>query len=107
MTVPKETNTAVSGEETSISVDGPWKLSLKKAGEEKFVYERDLLTLKNITSSQFLPDFSGTMKYETTVEIEKSELCQRGILDLGEVYETAEVWVNGSCVGCQFAAISI
>lgn len=103
MTVPKEINTAVCGEKTGILVDGPWKLSLKKAGEEKFVYERDLLTLKNITSSQFLPDFSGTMKYETTVEIEKSELGQRGILDLGEVYETAEVWVNGSCVGCRIA----
>ena len=102
-----------------------WKLFLKKAGEDLFIYAKELFALKNITSSAFLPDFSGTMKYETTVVWperggEKEQKEQNGAegecveteenrsdqepdsiayLDLGDVYETADVWVNGVRAG--------
>lgn len=88
-------------------VDGVWKLSLKKAGEDKFVYERDLMTLKNVTASSFLPRFSGTMKYETEIILESLQTygCEQHyrLLDLGQVYETAQVWVNGTDAGCRIA----
>ncbi len=96
-----EADKTIFKEEKHISLDRPWKLSLKKAGEDRFIYERDLFLLKNITSSGFLPDFSGTMKYETTVDLSWNADTLMGILDLGRVYETAEVWVNGLCVGCR------
>lgn len=88
-------------------MDGVWKLSLKKAGEDKFVYERDLMTLKNVTASSFLPRFSGTMKYETEIILEslQTDGCEQQyhLLDLGQVYETAQVWVNGTDAGCRIA----
>ena len=111
------TKKACPGQE-EILVEGPWKLSLKKAGEDKFIYERDLFALKNLTSGSFWPDFSGTMKYETSVIVSrdgrKEGTNEEGgqeaeneagsvILDLGEVYETAEVWINGQRAGCRIA----
>ena len=116
-----------SGAAKEQTVEGPWKLFLKKAGEDLFIYEKELFALKNITSSAFLPDFSGTMKYETTVvwperggEKEQKEQNRAGecvdgenrsdqepdsiaYLDLGDVYETADVWVNGVHAGCRIA----
>ncbi|MNL54112.1 Glycosyl hydrolases family 2, sugar binding domain [compost metagenome] len=44
-----------------------------------------------------LPSFSGTFRYDTEFEWDGSG---NGILlELGEVYETAEVWVNGENAG--------
>jgi hypothetical protein len=43
------------------------------------------------------PTFSGTYRYETTFEWQQS--AQKVTLDLGAVYETAEVWVNGQPAG--------
>ena len=110
--VPKKARPGQEG----ILVEGPWKLSLKKAGEDKFIYERDLFALKNLTSGSFWPNFSGTMKYETSVIISRDgrkegpnedggqeNKTESILLDLGEVYETAEVWINGQRAGCRIA----
>lgn len=106
---------SAADQEYTVLAEGAWKLSLKKAGEEKFIYDRDIFTLKNITSSGCLPDFSGTMKYETVLEVSGEQMAAlRGqketaeaetdmTLDLGAVYETAEVWVNGVRAGCRIA----
>jgi hypothetical protein len=44
-----------------------------------------------------LPTFSGTFRYETSFEW--TEEAQRILLDLGAVFETVEVTVNGQSAG--------
>jgi hypothetical protein len=46
---------------------------------------------------EVLPRFSGTFRYETSFEWTHSEGA--AAIDLGQVYETAEVWVNGQQAG--------
>jgi hypothetical protein len=44
-----------------------------------------------------LPRFSGTFRCET--RFDWTESAGTVLLDLGEVYETAEVWINGKHAG--------
>lgn len=44
-----------------------------------------------------LPRFTGTFRYET--EFEWGESANGALLELGEVYETAEVLLNGEHIG--------
>ncbi|WP_128102228.1 glycosylhydrolase-like jelly roll fold domain-containing protein [Paenibacillus sp. DCT19] len=62
-----------------------------------FVEWGQLSTLTNMSSPDYLPYFSGTFRYETQFEWEY--LVNHALLDLGKVYETAEVWLNGEHVG--------
>ncbi len=48
------------------------------------------------TSFSGMTHFSGTLTYEQTFQAKKST---HAILDLGEVYEIAQVWLNGQEVG--------
>ncbi|CAM4258359.1 hypothetical protein FHS16_001518 [Paenibacillus endophyticus] len=85
------------------------KGTIKELGDEWTIYIADaehypnftewgsLLTLKNMSGPQLLPRFSGTFRYET--EFEWKEAGSRALLDLGDVYETAEVWINGEQAG--------
>jgi len=47
-----------------------------------------------------MPRFSGEVKYQTTFREEKGYT----VLDLGEVGETAEVWLNGEYLGARINA---
>ncbi len=49
----------------------------------------------NITGRGEMPRFSGTVRYTATVDLSASDT----VLDLGEVGETAEVFLNGKPVG--------
>jgi len=44
------------------------------------------------------PDFSGSLEYETTLQIAHRD-DERLVIDLGKVYEAAELFVNGESVG--------
>ena len=44
----------------------------------------------------FLPDFSGTLRYERTFRADGASPLA---LDLGDAYEAVQVWVNGALVG--------
>ncbi len=81
-----------------LNINSPWRLSLALATEyPDFTYKMELINLRDISSPEYFPDFSGTMRYETVfnLEVVKGNV----LLDLGKVYETAEVWVNGLSVG--------
>lgn len=54
--------------------------------------------LPNITGINGEPDFSGVIRYTADTEIPSGKR-----LDLGEVGETAEVWLNGKSLGVRFA----
>ena len=75
-----------------------WRISLATALEyPEFSPKLELNTLGNISSPEYFPNFSGTIRYETEFNTEASG--SKAVLELGEVYEVAEVWVNGRHAG--------
>ncbi len=83
-------------------------LTLSVLQDNREVVFRDpavLSTLKDITGADMLPYFSGYMDYETELPGQWEELAGKTelVLDLGRVFETAEVFVNerscGVCLG--------
>ena len=73
---------------------------VKDEGEEEFsLYKKDS-TLVDITSPKNLPHFSGEILYKG--KFFKKEGYE--VLDLGEVGETAEVFLNGEKVGVRINA---
>jgi hypothetical protein len=85
----------------ALELKGPWRLGLSKrfGAPESIVYDE----LKSWTES---PDpavkyFSGFVTYEKTFDLPAStvEGARRLTLDLGDVKDVAEVYVNGRSVG--------
>jgi len=58
--------------------------------------------LVDLSRADLLPDFSGTFKYETDLHVLPSS-GKRMLIDIGEVFETAEVFVNGESAGVRLA----
>jgi hypothetical protein len=83
---------------TICDINGRWKVALATADEyPNFTQKKEMEQLINISSQECYPEFSGTIEYETSF---KCENIERQIqLDLGYVYETAEVWVNNVNAG--------
>ncbi|WP_379147977.1 glycosylhydrolase-like jelly roll fold domain-containing protein [Paenibacillus sp. sgz500992] len=83
---------------SSLELKGEWTVSIADADHyPQFREWGTLTTLKNMSGPGDLPSFSGTFRYET--EFEWNASCNSALLELGEVYETAEVWINGEHVG--------
>jgi hypothetical protein len=59
--------------------------------------------LLDFSQAEILPAFSGTFRYETSFEW--TEQAHRILLDLGKVFETVEVWVNGQSVGTRICPL--
>jgi hypothetical protein len=82
-------------------LNGDWQVSLSAAQENlSFHPEARLKGPGNVALPDLLPDFSGTIRYQTTFE--RNGLPEdpgQVILDLGSLYETAEVQLNGRLVG--------
>lgn len=83
-------------ENKCIEVCGPWTLSfVENEYYPDFDGKRELKELVNIV--KVVPDFSGIIRYENGFFIEDDSKSQ--FLELEEVYESAEVWVNNQYVG--------
>lgn len=81
-----------------LELNGEWMVSTAAAEDYPHFKEWGKLTaLANMGSHDRLPRFSGTFRYET--EFEWNESSSLALLELGEVYETAEVWLNGELAG--------
>lgn len=81
-----------------IKLEGPWEVSFASAEEyPEFCNEIEIKKPVNISSPEYYPDFSGTIRYRKVVDldIEGGDV----LLDLGEAYETVEVWINNENVG--------
>lgn len=82
----------------AVELNRVWTVSTSRA--EKYPHFEAWGSLKDLCSMSgpdVLPRFSGTFRYET--DVGWGETSDRVLLNLGEVYETAEVWVNGEHVG--------
>lgn len=53
--------------------------------------------LENLSLPKYLPKFSGTFRYETEFQLDKE--IKSATIDLGSVYEIADLSVNGQFVG--------
>ena len=96
---------AYAGEELVLKLpEQAWNVSASKAPEtDVFQSRADITGLGNLIVPGGPVDFTGTFRYEKTFTLE--QLPENGsiYLDLGRVYETAEVWINGQNVGSRIA----
>jgi hypothetical protein len=81
-------------------LNGPWQIGIAAAKEfPAFKPAPQITGLGNISAPGCLPSFSGTIRYETEFEWQGTSGRDRIFLDLGEVYETAAVILNGQPAG--------
>jgi len=81
-----------------LEVQGEWSVSICEA--DRYPHFREwgkLEDLTNMSGPGCLPRFTGTFRYE--IEFEWMEPANQVLLDLSEVYETAQVWLNGEEAG--------
>jgi hypothetical protein len=81
-----------------VVIQGPWSIATATAEQyPSFAPRSEAEHLSDMSHPAALPAFSGTFRYETGFDWAHRE----GMiwLDLGEVYETMEVWVNGQAAG--------
>lgn len=71
-------------------------VSIAERNSEEYKQYKVTDKLFNVTGADELPHFSGHMKYETEIEIEK---CGKYMLDLGYVGEVAELYINDKFAG--------
>ncbi|WP_462410307.1 glycosylhydrolase-like jelly roll fold domain-containing protein [Neobacillus sp. Marseille-QA0830] len=84
-------------------VAGVWNVSLAAAQEYPvFSNHFTLEKLQNIAKPKLYPDFSGTIQYEIGFDLDEAA-SHHYVLDLGDVYEVAEVFINGESVGTKMA----
>lgn len=82
-------------------IAGPWELAIADAqGYPAFAPLAPLNELRDMSAPDLLPSFSGTFSYELSFEWPHKGPAE---LDLGAVYETAEIWVNGEHAGVRIA----
>lgn len=77
-----------------------YDIALKGEGEEDFTDYALESELIDITAPNRLPSFSGHVRYRARFTAKEGYT----VLDLGEVGETAEVWLNGVFLGARINA---
>ncbi len=95
-----EEETISVGECPEIKINTPWDVSFDPlwGGPEHIVFEE--LTLWNTHKEPGIRYYSGTAVYRNTFEISSGQIeNKRAYLDLGEMYNLAEVYVNGKTAG--------
>ena len=85
----------------AVEPDGGWALSMIPAGETEPAVRLNLPALTNLCAPDRYPHFSGTMLYECTFTLDAPAACLE--IDLGQVYETAQVFLNGREIGVRIA----
>ncbi|OAS17840.1 glycosylhydrolase-like jelly roll fold domain-containing protein [Paenibacillus oryzisoli] len=84
---------------SELEINSEWAVSIATAEQyPHFEAWGKTTALSNMSEAGCLPRFTGTFRYET--EFEWHETVNQGLqLELGEVYETAQVWINGEEAG--------
>ncbi len=91
--------------EMNVELNGPWKLSFI----EETPKVSQTFTLDNLQTWETLSDETrvtmGTGVYETTVKLKKKDLKDAAAwkIDLGDVRESARVYINGQYLGCAWS----
>ena len=91
--------------EMDVELNGPWKLSFI----DEMPRVGNTFTLDNLQTWETLSDEArvtmGTGVYETTVNLKKKDLKDATVwkIDLGDVRESARVYINGQYLGCAWS----
>lgn len=86
------------------AIQGPWTVSTATSEQYPvFTPWRELETLSDLSRNELLPTFSGTVRYEADLNW-SSAFGKQAVLDLGEAFETAEVYLNGVSAGIRLTA---
>ena len=104
---PKEiSNASFSKQENQkvIELTGPWKLSFTEEAPKV----TKTFTLDKLQTWESLDDDSakvtmGTGIYTTQVKLSKADIRTPWMIDLGDVRESARVYINGQMIGCAWA----
>jgi hypothetical protein len=98
-----ETRRATSLRETAIA--GPWRVTFfPKTGEKPFTKTFDKLVDFSRQNDFNVKYFSGTAVYKNNFKCKMQNADSRIILDLGTVYDMAEVEINGKPAGVLWIA---
>lgn len=82
------------------AIGGPWEVATATAAEYPSFTPCPLVNgLGNVAVPGRLPRFSGTIRYRCRFDAAPVPAGSRAVLDLGEVHETAEAWLNGTRLG--------
>ncbi len=89
--------------QTMQEITGPWEIGIASAKEfPHFSTVPEITGPGNISTPECLPQFAGTIRYET--EFTWDEVTEKRIfIDLGDVFETAAVEINGQTAGVRIA----
>ncbi|GKU24225.1 glycosyl hydrolase [Clostridium folliculivorans] len=91
-------NIEVLKEAEKFNIEGSWKVSMAEPLDyPNFKDDIKLDELVNLAKPKLYPNFSGTVRYEINFEVK--EAAEKALLDLGRVYEVAELWLNGENLG--------
>ncbi len=91
---------ALTFEQKRQALDLRYDIALKTHGEDLFVPYAENSELVDITAPDRLSHFAGEVRYRTAFPWKPGYT----VLDLGQVGETAEVWVNGTYCGLRVNA---
>lgn len=79
-------------------IAGSWRVSTATSEQyPHFTPWKDAVPLSDLSRPELLPYFSGTLRYECEFTVPEADAFT--CLDLGDVYETAEAWLNGEPLG--------
>jgi len=95
-----ETTNITAGKVPEIEIKTPWNVSFdpKWGGPEKISFSK--LALWNTGKDPGIRYYSGTAVYNNTFKIDLEQYKDKRIyLDLGEMYNLAEVYINGKSAG--------
>ena len=85
-----------------IILSNKWNVSTATAFEyPNFKEGFELTELVNLALPKYLSKFSGHFKYSSDFKL--SDTVGRGIIDLGDVFEVAELYINDKLVGIKIA----
>jgi len=89
-----------SGDVTSLCVDGSWRVTFPEGWGAPVEVHFDRLISWTETRNDGIRYFSGTACYFKTLSVEEEFIAHSRIeLSLGEVYDVAEVYLNGESAG--------
>jgi hypothetical protein len=85
----------------AVDLSGGWQVASASAPDGSFAPEPRVSGLGNVAKPGVLPRFSGTLRYTTTFDVAAGTADSPALLDLGAVYEIAEVTLNGKNLGAR------
>jgi hypothetical protein len=89
----------------TIVVNGPWKLSfIEEAPKVEKTFKLDQLQTWNTLDDDSAKVTMGTGVYTTHIKLSKKQLGDNNWqIDLGDVRESARVYINGQLIGCAWS----